>query len=208
VRHGETAWNVDTRIQGQLDIALNETGRWQAARLAQALHHEPLDALYSSDLQRASQTAAAISEAMNVPVRLDARLRERSFGLFEGHTFRELEASWPEETRRWRERDPSFGPPGGEALAAFYERCVDAVSQLATQHPGQTIAVVAHGGVMDCLYRAALRIDLRTRRTWMLGNASINRLLHTPGGFSLVGWGDAHHLEGEAARDAGGLGPV
>jgi probable phosphoglycerate mutase len=208
IRHGETAWNVDARIQGQLDVALNDTGLWQAGRLAQAILHEPLEALYSSDLQRASHTAQAIGEATRLPVQHDARLRERSFGIFEGHTFREIEERWPDEARRWRQRDPTFGPPEGETLAAFYDRCVDAVSRLAARHAGQTIAIVAHGGVMDCLYRAALRIDLRAVRTWQLGNASINRLLHTPRGFSLIGWGDSHHLEGEAARDAGGLGPA
>ena len=208
IRHGETAWNVDARIQGQLDIALNDVGRWQAERVADAIAHEPLAALYSSDLQRAEQTARAIAEATGVAVRLERRLRERSFGTFEGHTFRELEERWPDEARRWRQRDPTFGPPEGETLADFYDRCVGAVSRLARAHSGEAIAVVAHGGVMDCLYRAALRIDLQAPRTWQLGNASINRLLHTPQGFTLVGWGDSHHLEGELPRDAGGLGPA
>jgi probable phosphoglycerate mutase len=198
IRHGETAWNVDTRIQGQLDIPLNDTGRWQARRMAQALAHEPLQAIYASDLGRAHQTAGALAEATGLPVHADIGLRERGFGIFQGLTFKEIEARWPQESERWRKRDPDFGPEGGETLSAFYARCVSTAERLAAAHPGETIALVAHGGVMDCLYRAASRIDLRAPRTWQLGNASINRLLYTGDGFTLVGWSDTQHLDAAA----------
>jgi 2,3-bisphosphoglycerate-dependent phosphoglycerate mutase len=195
IRHGETAWNVETRIQGHLDIPLNDTGRWQAARLAEALGDEGITALYSSDLARACKTAQAIAQRLGVGVHLDAGLRERAFGVFEGLTFAEIEARWPQQAERWRARDPAFGAEGGETLQAFYERCVATARGLAARHPGQTIALVAHGGVMDCLYRAATRVDLHAPRSWQLGNASINRLLHSEGGFTLVGWSDTSHLE-------------
>ncbi|KNZ31424.1 MAG: phosphoglycerate mutase [Methylibium sp. NZG] len=195
IRHGETAWNVDTRIQGQLDIPLNETGRWQAHRLALALAEEAIDAVYSSDLLRAMETARAVSAGSGRSIVTDVGLRERGFGEFEGLTFKEIEQRWPEQSERWRKRDPSFGPLGGEALQDFYIRSIDTVTRLAHAHPGQTIAVVAHGGVMDCLYRAATRLDLQAPRSWQLGNASINRLLYTPQGFTLVGWSDTWHLE-------------
>ena len=195
IRHGETAWNVDTRIQGQLDIPLNDNGRWQAARMAEALADEPLHALYASDLGRAHETALALAQAVGLPVQLDRGLRERGFGVFEGRTFREIEDRWPEGSLRWRKRDPAFGPEGGETLADFYERCVATASRLAHRHPGQSIALVAHGGVLDCLYRAGARVDLQAPRTWQLHNTSINRLLYTQDGFTLVGWGDTQHLE-------------
>lgn len=194
VRHGETAWNVDARIQGHLDIPLNDTGRWQARRLAEALAEEALDAVYASDLQRAWETARHVAEAAAAPLRADPGLRERGFGRFEGHTFREIEARWPDQALRWRKRDADFGPPGGETLRGFYERVVCTAERLAAAHRGQTIALVAHGGVLDCLYRAASRVDLQAPRTWELGNASINRLLHTDEGFTLVGWADTMHL--------------
>lgn len=196
IRHGETDWNVGTRIQGQLDIPLNATGRWQAARLARALADEGLTRLYSSDLQRARQTAQALAEATGLPVHEERGLRERAFGTFEGQTWSEIEQRWPAESERWRRRDPDFGPPGGETLAQFYERCVAAALRIAQAHPGEAIALVAHGGVLDCLYRAAGRLELRAPRTWQLGNASVNRLLHTEGGFTLVGWADTTHLDG------------
>lgn len=201
LRHGETAWNVDTRLQGQLDIPLNDTGRWQAERLGRALADEGLAAIYASDLARAFETAQAVSRATGVPVIADTGLRERGFGVFEGQTFQEIEERWPELSLRWRKRDLDFAPEGGEALSGFYARSVTTAERLSARHPGQTIALVAHGGVLDCLYRAASRIDLQGPRTWQLGNASINRLLYTPAGFTLVGWSDSFHLEDDAALD-------
>ncbi|MED5620357.1 histidine phosphatase family protein [Ideonella sp. BN130291] len=202
IRHGETAWNVDTRIQGQLDIPLNDTGRWQAGRLARALADEPLDAIYASDLGRAHETAQALAATTGLPVVLDTGLRERGFGIFEGMTFKDIEQRWPEQSRRWRQRDPHFGPEGGETLAGFYDRCIAAATRLAAAHPGQTIALVAHGGVLDCLYRAGSRITLQAPRTWQLGNAGINRLLYSAEGFTLVGWGDTLHLESDTLDEA------
>jgi probable phosphoglycerate mutase len=195
IRHGETAWNVDTRIQGHLDIPLNDTGRHQARRLAAALADEPLQAIYSSDLSRAHQTATALADAVGLPVHAVPGLRERAFGHFEGRTFREIEAQWPDQALRWRRRDPDFCPAGGESLTSFYARVIDQAQALAAAHPGETIALVAHGGVLDCLYRVATRVDLQAPRTWELANASINRLLHTPEGFTLVGWADTQHLQ-------------
>ncbi|UUX95985.1 histidine phosphatase family protein [Aquabacterium sp. J223] len=200
VRHGETAWNVDSRIQGQLDVGLNERGRWQAVRLAQAVADEPLDAIYASPLSRAFATAEAVAGGRGLAVVPDPALMERHFGDFQGMTFVEIEQRWPDLALRWRQRDPDFGPAGGETLAAFYGRSVAAVGAIAARHRGQSIAVVAHGGVLDCLYRAAARLDLQATRTWRLGNASINRLLHSDEGFSLVGWDDERHLA-EAPRD-------
>ncbi len=201
IRHGQTAWNLATRIQGHLDIALDDTGLWQARRLALALADAGVTALYASDLQRALQTAQAVAARTGLTVVADGGLRERGFGAFEGQTHADIERHWPAQALRWRQRDPAFGAEGGETLEAFYARAVACATRLATAHPGETIALVAHGGVMDCLYRAATRVDLRAPRTWQLGNASINRLLYSTEGFTLVGWNDAMHLEGVSADD-------
>jgi len=195
IRHGETAWNVDTRIQGQLDVPLNDTGRWQAQRLGQAVSYEPLAAVYASDLMRAFETAQAVAQACGREVITEVGLRERHFGEFQGFTWKEIEERWPTESERWRKRDLDFAPAGGEALRNFYERSIATATRLASAHPGQTIVLVAHGGVMDCLYRASSHIDLQAPRSWQLGNASINRLLYTPQGFSLIGWSDTFHLD-------------
>lgn len=206
IRHGETAWNVDTRMQGQLDIPLNDHGRWQARCVAEALAGEDVTAIYSSDLLRALDTARAIALPHELEVRIDSGLRERAFGHFEGLTYLEIAERWPLEGERWRRRDPEFAPrDGGESLRDFFERCVNACRRIAAAHAGHTIVIVAHGGVMDCLYRAAAHIELQASRSWVLGNASINRLLHSEAGFSLIGWNDHMHLEDES-RDEGGEG--
>ena len=195
IRHGETAWNVDTRLQGHLDIPLNAMGRWQAGQVARALADEPIDAIYASDLLRAWQTAQAIAEVAACPLSADTGLRERGFGKFEGMTYAAIEATWPEMSLQWRKRVPDWAPPGGESLVTMRERVLTTASRLAAQHLGGQIVLVAHGGVMDMLYRLATGQDVQAPRAWHLGNAAINRLLWTPDGFTLVGWADTGHLE-------------
>ena len=201
VRHGETAWNVDARIQGHIDIPLNSTGQWQARQLARVLAAEPVAAIYASDLQRAHATAQAVADATGAPLVADTGLRERSFGAFEGRTFAQIEVELPEQSQRWRKRDPHYAPEGGESLTVLRARIEATTHRLAAQHTGALVVLVAHGGVLDVMYRLATRQALQAPRTWLLTNAAINRLLWTPGGLSLVGWADTQHLEGEKDND-------
>jgi probable phosphoglycerate mutase len=202
IRHGETAWNVDTRIQGQIDIDLNPTGRWQAQQVAQALADESIDAIYASDLRRAWQTANAISNASGTSLSAHTGLRERGFGMFEGKTYAEIEATWPDQALQWRQRVPHWEPLGGESLTAMRVRVEQTATELAARHIGGHIVLVAHGGVMDQLYRLATGQELQAPRAWHLGNAAINRLLWTPEGFTLVGWGDTRHLDAATLDEA------
>ena len=195
LRHGQTAWNAEQRLQGQLDVPLDTVGQRQVAQMAAVLAGEDLAAIYSSDLQRALDTALALARVTGLPVIQDKALRERGFGRLEGLTYAEVEALWPDDALRWRRREPDFGPGGGETLRAFYSRSVAAVTRLALPHAGQTIAVVAHGGVLDCMHRAATGLDLGAPRTWQLGNATVNRLLFTGEHFVVVGWDDRAHLD-------------
>ena len=204
IRHGETAWNVDTRIQGHLDIPLSANGRWQAERLAEALRDETITAVYASDLTRAWETAQYVGQVHGLQLNKEVGLRERDFGDFEGKTFAEIALLLPEQSLRWRKRDPEFYPAGGESLIAMRTRVLEAAERLAAQHPGEQIALVGHGGVMDVLYRAATRLDIQAPRTWALGNAAINRLLWTPEGFTLVGWADTQHLDEDVLDEAAG----
>jgi probable phosphoglycerate mutase len=197
IRLGETACKVDTRLQGHLDIPLNDVGLRQAEHLASALAaREPVDAIYASDLSRAHATAQAIAQTMGHTVSTHVGLRERHFGVFQGRTFDEVEAELPDHAWHWRKRTPDWTPPeGGESLLALRDRIVSTVDELAARHPGQQIVLVAHGGVLDILYRAATRMELQAPRTWQLTNTAVNRLLWTPQGLSLVGWGDTSHLD-------------
>jgi probable phosphoglycerate mutase len=202
IRHGETSWNADSRIQGQRDVGLNDTGRWQARRVGEALAGEDITAVYSSDLGRAHQTAQHIAEATGIPVVRTEGLRERSFGIFEGKTFDEIHHHWPDHAQSWRRRVPDWQPPeGGESLLELRERVRRTMEELAARHPGEQIVVVAHGGVLDTLYRIATGQEVNSPRTWELPNGAINRLLWTPEGFTLVGWSDTQHLD-DAADDA------
>ena len=205
LRHGETDWNQVTRLQGHTDIALNATGRWQAQRLAQALANDPLNAVYASDLQRAFDTGQAVAQAHGLQAVATPALRERCFGMLEGKTWAELEAQHPAETQLWRTRVPDWAPPGGgESLVALRERVVGALAALAERHLGGHIALVAHGGVLDAIYRAATGLDTQAPRSWLLKNAAINRLLWSPDSLTVVCWGETAHLEGPGTGEAGG----
>jgi probable phosphoglycerate mutase len=202
VRHGQTAWNRAARIQGHTDIGLDEHGQWQARQLAQALSDEAIAACYASDLSRARETAQAVAALHQLPVRSLTGLRERCFGTFEGRTWSQLETAHPDETQAWRKRVPDFAPPGGESLIQLRDRVVGTVCELAARHPGEQVLMVAHGGVLDILYRAATRLDLQAPRSWELPNTAINRLLWTPEGLTLVGWADTQHLQDNSANGA------
>ncbi len=143
-RHGETDWNRELRIQGSSDIALNELGRRQAQALAQELEHVELDAIYSSDLSRARETAAAVAALHGLEVRLDARLRERAFGSWEGLT-REDIAALPDGSRH-----------DGEDDDQVRERVLEAIQAIADAHPGENVLVVAHGGALNVLWHHAI----------------------------------------------------
>jgi probable phosphoglycerate mutase len=199
IRHGETAWNAERRLQGHIDIALNAEGLRQAEALAGALAGERFDAIVASDLQRAHQTAQALARVLGMPVHTDPGLRERCFGGFEGLLYAEIEQRFPREFAAWQARDiDGVMPPGlrmAETFRQFYQRCVHAITRLAQQHQGQALALVAHGGVLECAYRAALGMALETPRNFPVMNASINRFSMTDGKLTLLSWGEVEHLQ-------------
>jgi len=203
IRHGETDWNVATRIQGQIDIALNSQGQWQATQVAKALAEEEIHAIYASDLSRAFVTAQQIASLHTLQVRPVTPLRERHYGFFEGLTWDEIQQAYPDEAAQWRERDPQWTPQnGGESLVMLHERVTQMVNEIASQHLGEQIALVTHGGVLDILYRMATRQDLQAARSWGLRNTAINRLLWTPQGLQLVGWADERHLDAATREES------
>ena len=200
IRHGETAWNAEKRLQGHLDIPLNAEGERQAAALGAALANEPLDAIFSSDLRRAMQTAQAVADVQGKTVSIDPGLRERCFGAFEGLQYHEIEARYPEAYAAWRARDRHARYPSGkhvaETLDEFFNRVTGTVDRILRQGNYRKVAVVTHGGVLDCLYRAASeRLDFTAPRDFEVLNASINRLRWTPEGMRVMQWADVTHLD-------------
>lgn len=207
IRHGETAWNAEKRLQGHLDIALNAEGERQAALLGAALAGEPIDHIISSDLQRARQTAEALARVRRAQVGIDPALRERCYGGFEGLLYSEIAARFPLEFAAWQARDVDAElPPGtnrGESFREFYERTTGAIARHAAAHAGKTIALVAHGGVLECAYRAALGLPLETPRDFKVLNASVNRFVVEEGVLKLVSWGEVGHLQPAVLDDLG-----
>lgn len=205
VRHGETAWNAEHRIQGQLDVPLSPRGIWQARRLAARLVDDGgrLDGIVASDLARAVMTAEPLATECSLPVELDPRLRERHFGVFQGERLDDIAARWPEAFAAWRARDPAWAMDQGESATAFQTRVLAALREITQRHEGGRVLVVAHGGVLDVAFRHARHLAWDAPRAHQMLNAAINRL-HArcmPSGIALevLDWADAAHLD--ASRD-------
>lgn len=194
VRHGETPWNRERRLQGHIDIGLNAAGHRQAGAVGRRLARERVDALYTSDLKRARQTAEAIAESTGLPVQADERLRERSYGVFEGHCIDELARHFPAQHADWQARRVDAVIERGETLRVFHQRIAMALGGIARRHPDQRVVLAVHGGVLDCAYRLATDTPLDARRAWDLLNASINRIEFDGRRFVLRDWGDIGHL--------------
>lgn len=199
IRHGETAWNAEKRMQGHLDIRLNAAGLRQAAALGRALRHEQLDAIVSSDLQRALQTAQAVATGRNLTISTETGLRERCFGAFEGLLYADLAGAHPDAYRAWKARELDARYPSGvnqtETLREFSARVLATIDRLAATGAHRKIALVTHGGVLECAYRAATGTALQSARDFDILNASVNRLHWTPSGMQVAAWGDVRHLQ-------------
>ena len=198
IRHGETAWNAELRIQGHRDLPLNGSGLAQAEALAGRLAGQRFDALYSSDLLRARQTAQPLADALGLALRLEPELRERHFGCCEGKTREEILAGDAAVAEALAARRADYVLPGGESLSQHLDRVVACLSRLARRHAGQTIAVVAHGGVLDLVYRRVHGVPMERPRDFPLPNASINWLAVDGDRWRLDSWGDTAHLAGMA----------
>jgi len=194
VRHGETAWNAEGRVQGQLDIPLSATGLAQAKAVAAALKGDSFDAIYSSDLVRVRQTAQPTADFLKKNVFLDERLRERHYGVFQSITYVEAKEKFPEDYARFRAKDLDFDFETGESLRAFDARVLPFFRELIEARKGQNVLIFTHGGVLEILYRHATGRGLTTARDFEIPNAALNRLSVGPQGWRVDLWADIHHL--------------
>jgi probable phosphoglycerate mutase len=194
VRHGETDWNVEKRIQGHTDIPLNGTGHAQALAMSFNAAHHRFEAIYSSDLARASQTALYVAEREGEPVRPMRALRERHYGIFQGLTANEAAILHPEAHARYVERDLEYDFDTGESLYAFAARVLGGLDWLVRHHAGQTVLAVSHSGVLDVLYRQATGRPLAAPRDFEIPNCALNWFGVDGHGLQLERWADRHHL--------------
>ncbi|BCV23980.1 MAG TPA: histidine phosphatase family protein [Firmicutes bacterium] len=197
IRHGETEYNRSARIQGQLDVELSGKGRRQAQLLGRRLAHEEIAALYASDLKRARETAEMICREAGLSITgFREDLREIKFGRWQGHTMAEVEELYPADVAFWRADISRHAPPGGESYAAMRERGWRAVTELAAAHPGATVAVVSHGGIVKAVLCTVLGIDLAERRRVVVDNASLSIIELTSEGWRVQTMNDTCHLGG------------
>lgn len=194
VRHGETAWNAERRIQGQLDVPLSAVGHAQARAAANGLAREDFAAIYSSDLSRARQTAEAAGHLLRRPLHLRPELRERHYGIFQSLTYEEARLAFPGEFARHEKRDPDFACAGGESLRQFAARVVSFVQALAQRHRGEQVLAFTHGGVLDILHRHASGKSLSAPRDFEIPNAALNWFELADGRWSILAWADREHL--------------
>jgi len=201
VRHGQTDWNAESRIQGQLGVDLSEVGRQQVVLTSQRLAAVRAAALYSSDLKRALASAEPIASQTGLTIQPAAELRERSFGEWEGKTWPEIEAADP--TLRARGRgDLRLSPPGGEKREQVRERVVAFAERVAHDHPDQFVVAVTHGGPISQLLRWVLDMPLTTRAHHAPRNGSLTTLRCSDGQWQVVCFNDTCHLASQTEVQA------
>jgi probable phosphoglycerate mutase len=194
IRHGETDWNTEKRVQGQIDIDLNAVGVAQARALQPSLSGHSFAAAYSSDLMRAWRTAQIATVGMGFAVSPEPTLRERHFGVLQGVTSQEARVQYPDVFRHHHARTPDYDYENGESLIVFSVRVTAGLEALAARHGGQSVLAFTHGGVLDIVYRAATGRTLEAPRDFTLPNAAFNWLEHGPDGWRLISWADCGHL--------------
>jgi probable phosphoglycerate mutase len=204
IRHGETSWNAERRLQGHTDIPLNSKGALQARQMAQALKDIKLtfDVLYTSDLKRAADTANAVVELFGVDAQVDSALRERHFGALQGLSIGEAPLLRPDIWQAHIARDLGHDLGGGESIQQFAVRVQNALDRIQVQHAGKTILIVSHGGTLDMMYRIASKQALSAERVASVPNASLNWITHSEiDGWAVEQWADTRHLEGPALEN-------
>ncbi len=194
LRHGETDWNRELRFQGHVDVGLNAIGLEQAQRLARRLAGESVHHLYASDLMRARQTAQPVAAQLSLSPVSDPALREQNFGSVDGMSVDDIKAQHPQAWEGWLRFHEDFCMPLGESTREFHARVMDAVYRVVAAHPGETLVVVTHGGVLDMIYRTARSLGLNGPRQSDIPNAGFNRVRVREGGIDLLAWADVAHL--------------
>jgi probable phosphoglycerate mutase len=202
IRHGETDHNRAGLAMGHLDSPLNEQGLRQARQTAAWLRRHPSARILSSDLARARDTAAPLAEALGLSVEPDPRLRELSFGIFEGRSIPDCEQEHPEIVARWRSGDFDFAPPGGESRRALMQRTRAVLDEMLAA-PEEHIALVTHGGTLNALHTHLIEDGHpeapreRIHRAFRFHNASVSMAAHASDHWRFLVVNSTFHLDEE-----------
>ncbi len=194
IRHGQTEWNREERFRGRVDIPLNDTGKAQATRVAAHLAGEQIDAIYSSPLQRALQTATPLADAKQLQVQIEPGLNDISFGALEGLNLDEARRSFPEVVDKWLNEPGHCKFPKGDSVKSLHERLETTLDALADQHPGQSVVLVSHRVV--CHAMVCMTLGLNMDALWRIrqDNACINRFERHDIRYVLTLMNDTDHL--------------
>ena len=205
IRHGETAWNAEGRLQGHVDVPLNARGRDQAVQAATSLAQQMganadcIAAIYTSDLSRARETCDCVARAFaSVPVVLNSSLRERHLGVLQGVVKSEAGALQPTAWSAFLSRDPHYELDGGESIVQFGKRVGDALELIRSAHAGRTVVIVSHAGVIEIVHRIATQANLDKHSSVSLPNASISWISHDGAAWKMDTLADTSHLGGRA----------
>ena len=201
IRHGETEWNAAGREQGQLDSPLTARGLKQAEAIAGRLRSVSFSALYSSDLGRALHTAEIVATATGATIEVDAGLRERHTGIFQGLTKEQMAAQYPNEYSAYRAGPYAYQVPGGESGQQRTERSVRVMNALADRHAEETIVAITHGGFLIGFFEHVLGLAPGNAWRFKRQNAAFNVFARTDGVWSLETWNDTSHLDGLGSLD-------
>ncbi len=196
VRHGETEWNAQGRIQGHTDIGLSEQGQQQARLVARRLAGVTIDLAYSSDLSRARETAQIILGGREVPFHTTPRLRERYSGVFEGLTAEERNDRYPEQFAASLVKDLDFAPTGGESIRQTCARMAALVAELKESHLDDSVLVVGHGGTLRAVFVTLMELPLETMWRFVMANCGLSIVDTYQDNAVLRLYNDTSHLNG------------
>ena len=196
VRHGETEWNAEGRIQGHTDIGLSEKGAEQARSLEARLAGLTIDAAYSSDLKRTSETAKLALGERDIPLNKTPMLREYNKGAFEGMTLAEIKVQFPEEYPRYLEKDLDYAPDGGETARDVSARMAGIIGRIKFDHLNETVLVVSHGGVLRAAMVSLLGMPLEGNWSFVFGNCGLTTVDTFADNAVLRHFNDTSHLNG------------
>jgi len=177
IRHGETIWNTQLRMQGSLDSDLTTKGESQIKALGEWMKEVPFDYLYCSDSGRARKTAEAISKYTGHTLNFDKRLREKDLGIFEGLTSEEARERYPETFKLFKTAGVNYVIDQGESTQQLLERALEAIEKIRIRHPQKVAVLVTHGGVVRVLMKHVLGVPLDAPTQFMISNTGIFRLV-------------------------------
>ena len=196
IRHGETLWNLEGRVMGQLDSPLSPKGEQQARAIAERLAGISFDHLYSSDLGRAAQTARHIAALSGHTIQFDRDLRERNMGVFQGHTGKQKREKLADVWKQCKAGGADYKiPGGGESQNQRLQRSLDVMNRLAERHSGQRVVIVSHDGILRGFLAHTIGLDIKSETLFLRANASYNSFMKQGDVWRLQVWGDTSHLQ-------------